>query len=257
MMNSLTKSFLVLALVASTLAPTLASADRRNFAFIYEPRTLDRGQLELEYYMTAAVTRDSLSGKHSWSWDHQVEVEYGVTERFDLAMYQKFNADGWLGYKLRARWRPWHYGTLPFDMMFYLEWIQKPTGDIALEERVVVGTILFDKLHISLDTATEQGPLTGDVGFELNERLGVAYEVAPWFVVGLETQLKLSWEPRSVHTAGGTDSELEFSGARLYVGPTLSFAAKKIWWDVNVSFRVAGEEDDTKYLFRVLWGIFF
>ncbi len=255
-MNRTTKTLAALALVAATLVPAAALADRRNFTFIYEPKTLDKGQLEIEYYMTAAVTQDKLSGEHNWNWAHQVEVEYGVTERFDLAMYQMFNTEGWLGYKLRARFRPWHYGTLPFDLMLYLEWIQKPTGDIALEERVVVGTTLFDKLYISLDTMVEQGPLTGDVGFKLHEGLGIGYEIAPWFVLGLETQLRFAWQPKDVFTATGTDTELEFSGARLYMGPTLSFAVKKIWWDVNVSFRVAGEEDDTKYLFRVLWGIF-
>lgn len=237
------------------LAPASASADRRSFAFVYEPKTLDAGQLELEYYMTAAVSQDKVSGDLNWNWAHQVELEYGVTERFDLAMYQMFNADGWLGYKLRGRYRPWNYGDLPFDLMLYLELIQNAKGDISFEERVVLGTVLFDRLIISLDSMTEQETVTGDVGFKLNEGLGIAYEVAPWLILGFETQLRMDWKPKQVYTS--SDSELEFSGARLYVGPTFSFAAKKVWWDVNVSFRVAGKEDDTKYLFRVLWGIFF
>ena len=254
-MNRIKETIWMVALAAALLAPAAAQADRRTFAFVYEPKTLDAEQLELEYYLTTAVTQDKLSGEHNWIWTHQVEVEYGVTERLDLAMYQMFNSESWLGYKLRVRYRPWHYGDLPFDLMLYFEWIQKPTGDIALEERIVVGTVLFDRLIISLDSMTEQGPLTGDVGFKLNEGLGVGFEVAPWLVIGLETQLRMSWEPKTVFTSDST--ELEFSGARLYMGPTFSFAVQKIWWDVNISFRVAGSEDDTKYLGRILWGIFF
>ena len=84
--------------------------------------------------------------------------------------------------------------------------------------------------------------------------LGISYEVAPWFVPGVETQLRMSWEPKAVYTS--SDPVLEYSGLGVYVGPTLSFATSKFWWNVNFSFRAAGEDDMSRYLFRVLWGIF-
>jgi len=241
--------------LAALFCSAEARADRRSFAFIYEPKTMHDEQLEVEYYLTTGITQDRLSGDHTWVWTHQFEVEYGVTERFDLAMYQVFNHQQWLGYKLRARYRPWDYGDLPFDMMLYFEFIQKPTGHISLEEKIILGTVLFDRLIISLDSMVEQSNITKDVGIKLHEGLGIAFEVVPWFVVGLETQLRMSWEPKTTYTSN--TSELEFTGARLYVGPTVAFAVKKIWWNFNVSFRVAGDEDDTKYLARILWGIFF
>ncbi len=229
-----------------------AYADRRNFAFTYEPRTIPTGHAELEYYMTGAVKHNRLLDEHVYAWSHQFEVEYGVFDGFDLAMYQMYSPSAWQGYKLRARYMPFARGELPIDFLLYLEFIQLANGDVALEERLVLGRE-FGNLIFALDTMYEQGPLDGDIGQKLNTSLAVGYAFTHWFTLGLETQLRMQWDPKFNYTSGG--NELEFSGTKMYTGPSLSFAQGKIFWDASFGARVQGDEDEAKYIFRVLWGI--
>ena len=82
----------------------------------------------------------------------------------------------------------------------------------------------------------------------------VAYELEPWISLGLETQARMFWQPETAY--GATSSSLVYDGLKLYTGPTISLAGKRVWWDLNFSVRAVGEHDDARYLFRVLWGIF-
>ncbi len=229
-----------------------AHADRRNFAFTYEPRTIPKGEAELEYYMTGLVKHDRLLGEDVFAWSHQFEVEYGVLDGFDLAMYQMYSPTAWQGYKLRGRYMPFARGELPIDFLIYLEFIQLANGDVAFEERLVLGKE-FGNLIIALDTMAEQGPLTGDVGHKLNTSLAIGYAFANWFSAGIETQVRMQWDPELNYVSG--KKELESSGIRTYTGPSVSFAAGRIFWDASFGARVQGDEDEAKYLFRVLWGI--
>ena len=246
------RALLLLCALATTLVATDARADRRNFVFTYEPKTMTEGTLELEYYMTGAVGYDHLRRVHDIGWAHQVELEYGVTEHFDLAMYQMFSNKSWTGYKLRARYRPWYTGEMPVDLMFYLEFIHHSDGDFTFEEKVVIGKT-FGKLILSLDSTVEQGPIMGDTGFKWFESLGVSYQVAPWLSLGFENQLRMRWEPKSVY--GQSDPVYEFAGLSYLAGPVFSFAAGPVWWDLGGLFLISGPRDESRYLFRVLWGI--
>jgi hypothetical protein len=230
-----------------------AAADRRNFAFTYEPRVMEEGGLELEYYMTAGVKYDPLAKSHSWGWAHQVEVEYGVVDGVDVSMYQMFSANSWDGYKLRARYQPWATGTLPIDIVFYLEFIQRSNADVALEQKLIFGRT-FGKFIIAVNSTFEEGPLNGFVGLKLIENLALGYELRPWITFGAETQLRLNWEPKTTYLSD--KPRFEYAGTQLYVGPTISFAFKRIFFDVNFSIRAVGEDDQAKYLLRTLWGLF-
>lgn len=240
------------ALLLALVIAGSAQADRRVFAFTYEPKTMPEGGLELEYYMTAVIRHDRIADEYGWSWGHQVELEYGITDHFDVAMYQTFNASSWTGYKLRARYRPFLTGELPVDFMFYVEMIHNSKGQVAFEEKFVIGRT-FGKLILSLDSTAEQGPVAGNTGFKLSESLGIGYEFVPWFALGLETQLRMAWEPKEVFTSD--DPVLELTGPDLYMGPSLSFAATKVWWDLSVMFKAAGDDDAPEIRARVLWGI--
>ena len=230
-----------------------ASADRRNFAFTYEPKIMSQGSVELEYYMTGVlVPRSALDDELDWGWAHQAEIEYGLTDHVDLAMYQMFGTSGWTGYKLRARYRPFFPGELPIAFLVYLEFIHLANGDVALEEKLVLGRA-FGPVVVSLDSTVEQGPLNGDIGFKLIESLGIGWEVVPWFSFSLETQLRMAWQPREVYTS--PDPELEFVGPNLYMGPTVSFAHGHMFWNASFAALVTGEELAARYLFRILWGV--
>ena len=229
-----------------------AHADRRNFAFTYEPRTVPQGELEFEYYMTGQVSYDRLLHKHVYGWSHQFELEYGVLDGFDLAMYQMFSATSWQGYKLRGRYMPFARGELPIDFLLYLEFIHLENGDVAMEERLILGREFGDFI-LALDLMHELGPLTGDIGHKFNVSLATGYAFTKWFSAGIETQLRMKWEPELKYGSG--KKELEFAGTKLYLGPSVSFATGRFFWDTSFGFRVQGDEDEAMYIFRVLWGV--
>ena len=239
-------------LFAGLLTAGSARADRRNFAFTYEPKTVPRGHVELEYYMTGAVRRDSLTNEDIYSWAHQVELEYGIARGLDAAMYQMFTTDGWTGYKLRGRYMPFSPSELAIDFLLYGEFIHKANGDVAFEERLVIGRS-FGPLIVSLDSMTEQGPVAGDTSFKLHHSLALGYEATKWFTAGLETQVRMSWEPKFNYVSA--DNELEFAGVSTYMGPSVSLASTQFFWDVGVAFRVQDDETKAKNIFRVLWGV--
>lgn len=228
-----------------------ARADRRNFAFAYEPKTMTAGELELEYYMTSSVRYDWLADQHTYAWTHQAEIEYGVTDRFDVSMYQVFSADQWNGFKLRTRYRPADYGALPVDVMFYGELIYGREGEVAFEERLVFGKTL-GKVALTLDSAFEQENLFGEREYKWNETIGAGYVLAPSVTLGLEAQARMAWEPKAVYGAG---TKLEFADPAFYAGPTLSFATEKFFWNVNFSMRATDDDNDPRYLFRIIWGL--
>lgn len=242
-----------LALALPLLALTVpARADFPNFAFAYEPRTMAKGELELESYSTASVRYDWLADKHTYGWIHQVELEYGVTDRFDVAMYQVFSADQWNGLKLRARYRPVDYGVLPVDVMLYGEVIFGRGGEFAVEEKLVVGKII-GKVALTLDSTLEQENLFGDREYKWNEAIGVGYKVAPQVTAGLEAQARMGWERKPTYTAAA-GTKLAFADPAFYAGPTLSFVTEKFFWNVNFSTRASDDDNDPKYLFRIKMG---
>jgi len=245
----MTLRHLALALPLLALAGS-ARADRPNFAFAYEPKTMAAGELELESYSTASVRYDWLANDHTYGWIHQVELEYGVTDRFDLAMYQVFSADQWNGFKLRARYRPADYGALPVDVMFYGELIFGREGEMAFEEKLVVGKII-GKVALTLDSTLEQENLFGEREYKWSEAIGAGYVLTPQVTAGLEAQARMGWEPKTVYGAG---TKLEFADPAFYAGPTLSFATEKFFWNVNFSARTSDDDNDPKYLFRIKMG---
>lgn len=247
------KRFHLLVALSMIALATQASADGRSFAFTYEPKTMPAGEVELEYYMTSSVRYDWLAKRHDYGWNHQVELEYGITDRLDVAMYQVFSADAWNGFKLRTRYRPFDYGAKLVDVMLYGEVIMNRAGEVAFEEKLVVGR-RFGDLVLTLDSTIEQEAVfSGTVAHQWNEAIGAGYELTPWVTLGLEAQARMGWEPRQVYTSGST--QLEFKDPVFYAGPTVSLKTKKFFWNANLSFRANDEDQEAKYLFRVIWGI--
>src|SRR3989338_6269846 len=61
-------------------------ADRRSYVWTYEYQTMPKGMAEIEYYLTAAVPDTAESNVNTW--EHQIELEYGITDHWDVSMYQ-------------------------------------------------------------------------------------------------------------------------------------------------------------------------
>ena len=94
------KSFAVaVALLVGGLLPSVALATPRSLPFSYPNETLPKGAVEAELYtdvnpqrVTASPT-DATAG-NVWSPEYklQTEIEVGLTDRFELGLYQVFEA---------------------------------------------------------------------------------------------------------------------------------------------------------------------
>ena len=228
-------------LAALVVAPAVASADRRAFTHTYEYMTMPEGQTELEIYTE--------QGRSTWDDDAlqtakiQLEIEHGITERWDVSLYHVFEqASGGPAtarvdeplrlteIKLRSRYRFAERGELPVDVALYGEVVKAFGASVyELEFKPIVAR------DVGLVTIAAQPVIALELGGDVEEpelevgwAAGVTYEVAPELKVGAET-----W---------GAFKE-EFEEQEAYVGPALSWApAQSFWVALTPGFGFADAE---------------
>ena len=101
-----------------------ALADQRSYVWTYEYLTLSKDSAEFEIYLDAK-TADRQQDNSS-DWRQQFELEYGITDRFDTALYLVYEQKeeeslNYAGYKLRFRYRIAEKNVLPLDLLLYAE----------------------------------------------------------------------------------------------------------------------------------------
>ncbi|MBK7536308.1 MAG: hypothetical protein IPI49_13270 [Myxococcales bacterium] len=238
-------------LCASLALPATAQADRRSFTRTYEYTTMPQGQTELEIYSTQSVNRFTEASPRAF--ELQLEIEHGITDRFDLGLYHVFKqvsaADAMASQafhfsdlKLRGRYRFAERGELPVDLLAYLE-LAKEFGEgvYEAEGKIIlardVGQVL---LAANLITEVAFGPDTTETEVELGWAVGAAVEVMPALRLGVETY-------------GGFEAA-EPGELAASVGPTISWASSgKLWVAGTAGFGVTDEAD--RFSGRMILGL--
>ena len=222
------------AVVAALLAagPAPAKADPRSYVWTYEYMTVREGHAELEYYSTTEVA--DTDAPETSSWKHQVELEYGLTPRTDIAMYQNFKQSNtpasktfsYDGMKLRLRHRLAEKGELPVDALLYGEYVRNTdlSAQGAFEGKLVLAKDL-GRLNLSYNQVVE---------FPL-ERLADAEHR---FAAGA------SWKFSGILKAG-LEATGDYKANAYHAGPTVHVRAKdmKVW--ANLGY-LAGLNSDSK-----------
>lgn len=222
------------AVFAAALAagPAPVKADNRSYVWTYGYSTVWAGHAEVEYYNTSEVA--DADKPETNVWKHQLELEYGLTEKTDIAMYQMFEqsnspaskAFNYDGMKLRLRHRLGEKGRLPVDTLFYAEYERgTDLGAQGVFEGKVVLAKDFGRLNLAYNQVAEF-PLEKPSAAEHSFTAGASWEFSDIFRAGLES--------KGVYKSG-----------EYYVGPTLALAAKdmKIWAAVGY---LAGLNPDSK-----------
>ena len=88
--RSCRKLFILSALLVATLTPTLAHADEPLFGFTYTTDLLPKGKSEIEQWSTTRFTK--ATGKFVLQ-ENRTEVSYGVTDRFQLSLYNTYSSN--------------------------------------------------------------------------------------------------------------------------------------------------------------------
>jgi len=219
-----------------------AFADRRSYVWTYEYQTMPKGMGEVEFYLTEEQKNIDTAKPNVWK--PQVELEYGITDHWDISMYQQFkqsNTDEssdfkYEGFKIRTRYRVSERGKLPVDVLLYLEYIRP--GDFKepneLEEKLVLAKDVGN-FNISYNQIFPQKLESGGVA-EYEYAVGISYEITPAFKIGVE-------------------SKGNYIDRKYHLGPTISWATPKFWISAGVVGGLNERSDDLQA--RMIVGILF
>ncbi len=208
-----------------------AYADRRSYVWTYEYMTMPKGMLEVETYITFAIPK--LEDSDNNTIKPQVEFEYGVTDRFDVALYQNWKIENsksdnhgeYEGFKIRSRYRIGEKGKYIIDPLLYLEY--KRNDDFhkphEIEAKIIIAKDLGD-FNISYNQIFERN-LENEGKSEHAYASGISYAFGPRFKVSLESK--------------GNYSESKYS-----IGPTVSYSFGKFWAALGVQAGLTDKTDE-------------
>ena len=234
-----------------------------QFYKVYGYGTLEAGELELVYWNSFTASSDHQMGFFGTQVDrqglmaHSVEIEYGLSHRFTVAMYLDFLDPPGMGLKyirtkaLMSYYRFYEKGSRPLDIALYIEYILPHKGYKDSEE--LEAKIILEKdigfWTVDLNPTFEK-KLSGEgvkEGMEFNLASGLYYKGLPWIQPGLEYYSKYGelrdFKPRDQqsHTLFGTVDLFFKKRYHLHtgIGIGLSKAADNFIWKTifSVEFR--------------------
>ena len=240
------------ALAAVLGAPSVASANPRALPFTYPYETLPEGSLEAEQTVDLIPTRvsrelpdgttDAVVSVRSVL---QTELEYGLTDRLEVALYFAFRQGGsaetpllrFDGLKQRLRYRFAEQGEWPVDVGVYLE-LAEVHNELELEQKLLLAR-RFGPLAVLANLWFEQEYYfqTQEKKYIYNPTVGATYELSPRLSVGAEYWLRGRFGARGGSTDMAASSDAP-SGAVHYAGPTLLLQAKQAWVSVGAYARL-------------------
>src|SRR5262245_51926980 len=153
------------ALCAAALFPaSTALADRRAYGTVYEAVTAPRGELDVESWSTFAPQGELDGGPSSRGVREMIELEYGITDRWDVALYNMVDLitsgeteSGYAGFKLETRYRLAERGEWPIDPVLYFEFQQLFRGDARqkYEAKLILAKDIGD-LNLAVNAMLEE-----------------------------------------------------------------------------------------------------
>jgi hypothetical protein len=215
-------------------------ADRRSYVWTYEYLTMPKGETELEYYLDFKAP--DMQNKTTSSWLHQLEIEHGLTDRWDMSIYQVFSQKNGesLKYeelKLRTRYRFFEAGKWLIDPLVYLEY-KRPSETSSASE--LEGKLILAKDLKNLNFAWNfilEREIKSKAETEVEYAVGLSYQLVPAFKIGLEGKGDLGKNRDSKH----------------YLSPVISLASGKLWISLGTSFGLTSKSDD--FQFRYILGL--
>jgi hypothetical protein len=224
------------ALLAAALLAPAARADRRTLIRAYEYMTQPAGNLELEIWNEVEAPKDG--GFDQATTVHRIELEYGLTDHWDLALYHvfeqkpgpSFKFDSW---RLETRYRLFEKNVLPVDVELYLE-VERPAdfkAPFETEEKLILEKD-FGRFALVTNFVLEQKLFHGSDGHTWEIDVGARYEVVP--------QLRLGAEFWTIQETVNGATEGFY-----YLGPSVSFATSKIWLQIGAGFGLGDTSGST------------
>jgi len=217
-----------------------ANADRRRFVWTYEPVLQVPDGADLEFYQTTRIDETD-------NWEYRIEIEHGLSHRWDFSIYQIFaQKEGepfkWDAFQLRTRYRLSAIGKVPFDPILYLEYRRKLDlkEQNKLEGKLLLGKN-FNEISLAVNPVYEFFWAPGEPINEIGLDIGLAYSPSYRFSLGVESATRHEFVKNS-------DDETSS-----YFGPVISLASGPIWYSVGYVWGLNDYSDDARV--RFLMGI--
>lgn len=221
------------------LLSTTIKADKRSYVWTYEYLTMEKGEVELEHYLTLS-TPLSKSFKGVTTIDHNIEIEIGMNDRFDFSVYQVFSQTPnssfiYKGYKMRFRYRLGEKGDYLMDPLLYFEYKGKPDfSEHGLEGKLILAKDIGN-FNVAINPVLEYEYEDDGWDSEIKYNTGISYKVGCLLTLGLEVK-------------GSKNGH--------YIGPTISHGTGKAWVAVGSAFAITEiENNKPKLMLRMILGI--
>lgn len=229
------KKLTTLILVMLFICPSLM-ADRRKYVWMYQYATIAPGMAELELYQTTKMAKTD-------SWEYRVEIEHGLTPRWDVSVYQIFaqkenEAFMWDAFQIRTRYRLAEYGRFFLDPLIYVEYNRKTDlkRQNKLETKLILGKDI-EKVNVAINPVYEFFWAPGDPIHEIGLDVGLSYELSFKYVIGFESTSRVKYIKNSDNITNS------------YLGPTFSLASGPIYYTVGYAWGMTDESDDARVRF--------
>lgn len=209
---NINKYYLQTILGIMLLLLTITKADKRSYVWTYEYLTMEKGEVELEHYLTLS-TPLSKSFKGVTTTDHNIELEIGMNDRFDFAVYQVFGQAPnssfiYKGYKMRFRYRLGEKGSYLMDPLLYFEYKGKPDfSEHGLEGKLILAKDIGN-FNVAINPVIEYEFEDDEWESEIKYNAGINYKIGKLLTLGLEAR-------------GGENGH--------YIGPVISHGTGKAW----------------------------
>ena len=248
---------LTIACASSALLSVLcvpAVADNRPFTFVYEATTTPKGMIEYEQTMTWQARRGSPGNVDLWEFRH--EIEFGITDRFQLGLYLSNWEISRAAGNTDARWQSVSLEAICNLTNPTTDWLGSALyGEVTAGDRVVEleGKLILQKnlgrwlvaYNATIEAEWEGSGLRERTGV-FEQSLGVSYEISPRWSVGAELLHEVEfedWRKAGDHA--------------LYLGPNASHRFKRGFVTTTVLFQATGIRAEPDVQTRLIFGIEF
>ncbi len=233
-----------------------AQASERHFAFNYETQIHSPGEVEYEQYITWKASKHDDSSFDRFDFRH--EIEFGVTENFQLAFYvsdwryedgRSVKKDGpnWRNVAIEGIYKLSDPNVDAFGSALY--------GEIKAGDRkfVVETKLLLQKnfgkfiavYNLTLEAEWEGSHLEEDKA-EIVNSFGLSYQLTPSWNIGVELLHEIVF-----------DDWDETGHQVVYVGPNVNYRSKGWWVVLAPLFQISDVNDEADFQTRLLFGIDF
>ena len=236
------KQYFIFSLTAFMLAillPAKVQADQRQFVWTYEYLLMERGEAEIESYYTLE-SPESGNMKGITTSKHDIELEIGMTERYDFGIYYTFEQKHGeelkhTGFKLRGRYRTGPKAGSFVKPIIYFEYKSNPDfSKQKLEFKPIVGKTL------------------GNYTVAINPVFEIEHE-DEWDSMVVKYRTALGYRLDRYNSIG---VDLTGSETGHYIGPVISHGRHNLWMALGSGFKISKiDEGKPELQIRLLMGI--